>query len=136
MPQTAKNACVLGGGAFGTAMALHLARKETDVVMWVMEDEVRSAINDTHENKAFLPGFKIPKRVRATNSVAEAVENAEILLLVIPTPFIRKWLHQHHHALPVGVPIVCCSKGVETGTLATPYEILHEEMPGKFHQFL
>ena len=132
----AKSATVLGGGAFGTALAIHLARKGTNVRMWVLEEETRNSINNNHENKNFLPGFKLPTNIVAVSDVAQSFDGTEIALLVIPTPFIRKWLQAHHAELPVGIPLVCCSKGLEVGSLATPYEILVEEMPGKFHRYL
>eukprot|EP01060_Flectonema_neradi_P006521 TRINITY_DN14404_c0_g1_i1.p1 TRINITY_DN14404_c0_g1~~TRINITY_DN14404_c0_g1_i1.p1 ORF type:complete len:348 (+),score=90.36 TRINITY_DN14404_c0_g1_i1:48-1091(+) len=135
-PVTAKHATVLGGGAFGTALAHHLARKGTTVKMWVLEDATRDSINDDGENKTFLPGVKLSSGITATSDVAEACKDTELILLVVPTPFIRRWLHQNHYHLPVGVPLVCCSKGIEEKTLDTPYEILVEEMPGKYHKYL
>ena len=135
LPQrVAGTVTVLGGGAFGTSLAIHLARKGSKVRMWVLEEETRKNINVEHENKTFLPGYRLPEAVAAFADVKESFVGTEMVLLVIPTPFIRKWLQQNHQQLPVGVPIVCCSKGIEVGTLATPYEILVEEMPGKFHR--
>eukprot|EP01064_Diplonema_japonicum_P036391 TRINITY_DN8154_c0_g1_i1.p1 TRINITY_DN8154_c0_g1~~TRINITY_DN8154_c0_g1_i1.p1 ORF type:complete len:363 (+),score=81.82 TRINITY_DN8154_c0_g1_i1:23-1090(+) len=134
--KVASNATVLGGGAFGTALAQHLASKGTKVNMWVLEDDTRHNINDHRENKTFLPGVKLSDNILATGSVRDSIKNTEIVLLVIPTPFIRKWLQNNHAFLPVGVPLICCSKGIEMKTLDTPYEILMEEMPGKYHKHL
>ena len=54
-----------------------------------------------------------------------------MVLLVIPTPFLRMVMIANRSTLPVGVPLVCCSKGIENETLQCPYEILIEELPGK-----
>ena len=130
-------ATVLGGGAFGTAMAEVLGRKGTSVVMWVREPEVVAAINDAHENSVFLRGCPLSANVSATTAFEAAVGGGtELILLVVPTPFLRRFVISHHHLLPRDVPLVCCSKGIENGTLLTPYEILVEELPGKFHPYL
>eukprot|EP00933_Yihiella_yeosuensis_P027302 TRINITY_DN2117_c0_g1_i1.p1 TRINITY_DN2117_c0_g1~~TRINITY_DN2117_c0_g1_i1.p1 ORF type:complete len:386 (+),score=76.06 TRINITY_DN2117_c0_g1_i1:63-1160(+) len=130
------NVTVLGGGAFGTAMATHLGKKGCKVKVWALEKEVVDGINKDHENSMFLPGIKLHENVTATSSVEEAVAGTELLLLIIPTPFISRWVEQHQSKLPWKVPIVCCSKGLEESTLRTPYEILVDELPGKYHSNL
>eukprot|EP00429_Kryptoperidinium_foliaceum_P062681 CAMPEP_0176079202 /NCGR_PEP_ID=MMETSP0120_2-20121206/39612_1 /TAXON_ID=160619 /ORGANISM="Kryptoperidinium foliaceum, Strain CCMP 1326" /LENGTH=352 /DNA_ID=CAMNT_0017412957 /DNA_START=42 /DNA_END=1100 /DNA_ORIENTATION=+ len=135
-PAVASRVCVLGGGAFGTAMAQHLAVKGSQVTMWALEQEVIDSVNNQHENPAYLPGFKLSERLVATLSVEEAVEGAEMVLLIIPTPFIASWIHENQRKLPWTVPLVCCSKGIEESTLRTPYEILVDELPGKYHNQL
>eukprot|EP00930_Biecheleria_cincta_P063159 TRINITY_DN4865_c0_g1_i1.p1 TRINITY_DN4865_c0_g1~~TRINITY_DN4865_c0_g1_i1.p1 ORF type:complete len:370 (-),score=66.65 TRINITY_DN4865_c0_g1_i1:74-1183(-) len=126
-------AAVLGGGAWGTAMANHLAKKGTMVSLWAREEEVINGINQSHENSAFLPGVQLSSNVVGVPDVAKAVEGAELLLLVIPTPFIKKWLEQHSCMLPWNVPLACLSKGIDESSLRTPYEILVDELPGKYH---
>jgi glycerol-3-phosphate dehydrogenase len=117
-------------------MAQHLAaNKGTKVRMWVMEADVVESINQKHENK-FLAGVKLHENITATCSVEEAVAHAGMIFLIIPTPFIGKWVERHQNKLPCNVPIVCCSKGIEQSTLRTPYEILVDEFPGKFHDKL
>ncbi|CAE8638570.1 unnamed protein product [Polarella glacialis] len=117
-------------------MAHHLGKKGSKVTIWALESEVVDGINNCHENSAFLPGFKLSDNVRATGSVDEAVSGAQLLLLIIPTPFIARWVTQNQVKLPWNVPIVCCSKGLEESTLRTPYEILVDELPGKYHSQL
>eukprot|EP00929_Paragymnodinium_shiwhaense_P030754 TRINITY_DN17374_c0_g1_i1.p1 TRINITY_DN17374_c0_g1~~TRINITY_DN17374_c0_g1_i1.p1 ORF type:complete len:386 (-),score=91.73 TRINITY_DN17374_c0_g1_i1:312-1469(-) len=131
---TLSKVAVLGGGAFGTAMAQHLATKGSKVCCWVMEPEVVTAINEKHENTVFLPGEKLSENVTATNDVAAAVADAEMMLLIIPTPFIARWVAQHQSKLPWHIPLLCCSKGIEEASLRTPYEILVDELPGKYHK--
>lgn len=131
-----KHATVLGGGAFGTAMAHVLGRNGINVKMWVFEKEVCEDINKNHQNSGFLKGVDLPKTITATNDFETSLKNTELVLIVIPTPFLRDVVCSKHYALPVGVPIVCCTKGIENSSLLTPFEILAEELPGKYHDYL
>ena len=128
-----RRVAVLGGGAFGTAMANHVASKGIFVNLWAREEEVVQSINSKHENTTFLAGIPLSEKIVATASVAEAVSEAELLFLIIPTPFIAKWLEENQTMLPWQVPLVCFSKGIEQQSLRTPYEILVDELPGKYH---
>ncbi|CAE7415799.1 gpsA [Symbiodinium natans] len=114
-------------------MANHVASKGIFVSLWAREEEVVQSINSKHENSTFLAGVPLSEKIVATGSVAEAVSEAELLFLIIPTPFIAKWLEQNQPMLPWQVPLVCFSKGIEQQSLRTPYEILVDELPGKYH---
>jgi len=126
----------MGGGAFGTAMAQVLGRNGHKVVMWVREREVAESINERHTNDMFLKGVKISPNITASNNPIEALERTDIVLIVIPTPYLRSVMVKHRDSLPLQVPLVCCTKGIEQGTLLTPYEILVAELPGKYHGML
>lgn len=126
---------VIGGGAFGTAMAIHLAKKGMQVKMWVMEDNVREAINTEHENTTFLPGFQLDEKISAVADMKE-LGDCEMALFVIPTPFLRSFIVANRESIPVGVPLAALSKGIENETLLTPHEILEDELPGKYHRWL
>lgn len=91
------------------------------------------SINAENENKTFLAGVKLSSNITACGDLHAALEGTELVLLVIPTPFLRSVIVANRTALPVGVPIVCCAKGIEIDTLLCPYEILYEELPGKYH---
>jgi glycerol-3-phosphate dehydrogenase (NAD(P)+) len=130
------HASVLGGGAYGTALAQVLARKGANVKMWIREPDVVAAINSKHENTVFLPKVPLEHRITATSNIGEALRDAQLVLLVIPTQFLRQVMVANRSTLPVGVPLVCCAKGVENETLQCPYEILIEELPGKYHHWI
>jgi glycerol-3-phosphate dehydrogenase len=117
-------------------MAQVMARGGTKVQMWVRETDVVESINKQHENKAFLKGIKLSTNITATSDIVAALKGAQIVLLVIPTPFLRPVMVANRSTLPVGVPLVCCSKGIENETLQCPYEILIEELPGKYHPWI
>ena len=127
---------VLGGGAFGTAMAQVCARNGSKVKIWAREPEVIESINQRHTNEMFLSGVSLSHNITATSDVLEALQNTEIVYLVVPTQFLRSVMVKHRADLPIGVPLLCCTKGIERSTLLTPYEILIEELPGKYHNHL
>jgi len=129
-------ATVIGGGSFGTCMAQLLGRQGILVNMWVREPTVVEKIKATGENSFYLPGCPLSPNIIPTVSLTEALENSELVLLVIPTPFIRSFVIAHREYFATGVPILCCSKGIEKDTLDTPYEILRDELPGKFTKYL
>ena len=81
---------VIGGGAWGTALAAVVARAGRDVLLWARESDVVSSINDAHENKEFLPGSALPKALKATDSLEQAGA-ADLILMVVPAQFVRPW---------------------------------------------
>ncbi|CAN0052804.1 unnamed protein product [Ectocarpus sp. 12 AP-2014] len=131
-----QKACVLGSGAFGTALAQLMARKGVPTTAWTRSQDVTDLITSTHENTPYLPGIKLSELVVATTEVSEAAEGASIVFIVVPTPFVRDFIVKHRDKIPTGVPIVVCCKGIENGSLLTPFEILEEELPGKYHKHL
>lgn len=104
--------------------------------MWVREPEIVESINKQRENTEFLKGIKLPSNIIATSDLAESTRDSQLVLVVVPTQFLRSFIVANHTKLPMNVPIVCCSKGIETTSLLTPFEILSEELPGKYQAHL
>ncbi len=121
---------VVGGGAWGTALAAHAARAGLPVRMWVREPEVAAAVNDRHENPAYLPGVELPAALRATTELGEALADAETVLVVIPSEFCREIYRQAGRLAPAGAVFVSATKGLETGTLQRMTEVAASEAPG------
>eukprot|EP00002_Diphylleia_rotans_P023889 TRINITY_DN4705_c0_g1_i1.p1 TRINITY_DN4705_c0_g1~~TRINITY_DN4705_c0_g1_i1.p1 ORF type:complete len:346 (-),score=67.49 TRINITY_DN4705_c0_g1_i1:289-1326(-) len=128
-----KRGSVLGGGAFGSAMAELIASNNTPVSIYARDPKTVESINTDHTNPSFLGDSKLSTLITATMSIAECVKDTDILMICIPTPFLRDFVVKNRDLIPTGVPIVCCSKGIENNTLLTPFEILIEELPGKYH---
>eukprot|EP00584_Thalassiosira_punctigera_P001948 CAMPEP_0172526814 /NCGR_PEP_ID=MMETSP1067-20121228/1644_1 /TAXON_ID=265564 ORGANISM="Thalassiosira punctigera, Strain Tpunct2005C2" /NCGR_SAMPLE_ID=MMETSP1067 /ASSEMBLY_ACC=CAM_ASM_000444 /LENGTH=366 /DNA_ID=CAMNT_0013310409 /DNA_START=35 /DNA_END=1135 /DNA_ORIENTATION=+ len=127
-------ALVVGDGAFAMAMATAMARRGSDVRVLCHTEKVRDEIN-AGENKTYLPGYKVNENIRAHTSIEEAcAPDVQIVLLVIPTQFLRTFLVRNLAKMPVGCPIVVCAKGIEVGTAETPYEMMLAELPGKYHK--
>ena len=113
---------VIGGGAWGTALAQVLAQSE-DVVLWARENHVVDAINVAHENPDFLPGVALSPRIRATGVTGDLAV-ADVWLVVAPAQHLRAVLA----ACPMaGRPaLVLCAKGIEAGTLKLMAEVAGE----------
>lgn len=119
---------VLGGGAWGTALAQVAAAAGRQVLIWAREPEVVGGINDAHENPLFLPGIALNPAVRASADLADAA-GAELILAASPAQHMRAVLKALRPHAPAGARIVLCAKGVERGTLALMTDVLDEEMP-------
>ncbi len=123
-----KTAGVIGGGAWGTALALVCARAGLATTLYAREPEVVSAINETRENKTFLPGVVFDAPVRATGDLADLAA-ADLVLNVSPAQHLRSSLDAFRPHARAGVPMVLCSKGVEQGSLKLMTEVLNEGLP-------
>jgi glycerol-3-phosphate dehydrogenase (NAD(P)+) len=119
---------VIGGGAFGTAMACVVRRSGHEVVLWAREPEVAAAINATALNPVFLPGVRLVPGIVATTALGEAAA-ADFLLLAPPAQHMRAVTAQLRPHLQDGTPVVTCSKGIERGTCALMSQVLAETLP-------
>jgi glycerol-3-phosphate dehydrogenase (NAD(P)+) len=113
---------VVGGGAWGTALAVTARRAGRDVVLWAREKEVVEAINREHENPLFLPGVRLDPAIRATDALDE---KADGILLVVPAQHLRSVAAR----LGARRPVLLCAKGIEQGTLQMMTEVAAETMP-------
>ncbi len=119
---------VIGGGAWGTALAASAVRAGRRVTLWALESEVVAAVNGAHENPLYLPGIKLDPALRATADMAEAAE-ADAILLVCPAQHMRAVSAQVVEA-GADAPLVICAKGVEQKTLRLMSEVLADTASG------
>jgi len=118
---------IVGGGAWGTGLAIVLGRKGMHRVrMWVYEKEVCESINQRHENELFLRGQRIPEAVRATNSLQEALRGAEIVVSVMPSHHVRRVFREMQPHLGPEMLFVSATKGLENETLLRVTEVIKE----------
>lgn len=117
---------VIGGGAWGTALAQVLASGGSDVMLWARNGSVVGSINVHRENPAYLPGVRLSDRVRATDDVAVMAE-ARMLLVVTPAQHMRAILGRF---APEGQPLILCAKGIEAVTHKLMHQVAREAMPG------
>ncbi|HEX9186726.1 MAG TPA: NAD(P)H-dependent glycerol-3-phosphate dehydrogenase [Vicinamibacteria bacterium] len=122
---------VLGGGAWGTALATHCARAGLPVRTWIREPDVAAAVNERRENPAFLPGVELPAGLRATTRLDEALADAETVLVVVPSEYCRGIYRETSRLAPPGAALVSATKGIEIDTLARMSEVAAEEAPGR-----
>ncbi|MEZ5946339.1 MAG: NAD(P)H-dependent glycerol-3-phosphate dehydrogenase [Hyphomonas sp.] len=119
---------VIGGGAWGTAIAQMLTREGQDVLIWCLEPEVADAINTAHENTVFLPGVPLKPALKATNSLSDLTD-LDALFSVAPAQHTRTTLRALKGTIRPGTPVVLCSKGIELATGEFMTEVLKEELP-------
>ncbi len=119
---------VVGGGAWGTALATVAARGGAEVTLWAREPEVVDAVNRDHENAMFLPGIALDPAISATGDIAEAA-SCPAILLVSPAQALRTVAAGLSGALEPGTPVVICAKGIEQGTSMLMSEVLAEVLP-------
>lgn len=120
---------LLGGGSWGTTVASITAKNAT-TIMWARNPETVKEINENHTNEKYLPNAKLTPSLRASNSIKETVENADVIVMGIPSQNFRKVLEQAKPFIRPWVPIVSLAKGLEMGTKKRMTEIIEEIMPG------
>ena len=104
---------MIGGGAWGTALAQVAAAGGEPVLLWAREAEVVEAINDGHENPLFLAGVPLSPTIRATGAIAD-LAGCDALLVV--TPGAASARRARRRCRPARAPLVLCAKGIEAGT--------------------
>jgi len=119
---------VVGGGAWGTALASVAARSGLDVVLWAREPDVAEAINKHHENTVFLPGVTLDPAIRATSDLAD-MGPMDALLLVTPAQALRTVSEALKPHLADGLAVAICSKGIEQASGKLMSEVLEEVAP-------
>jgi glycerol-3-phosphate dehydrogenase (NAD(P)+) len=120
---------IIGGGAFGTAMACVIRRSAHETIIWAREPEVAASINRQGINTLFLGGVRLVPGIVATNDLGAAADGADFLLLAPPAQHMRAVTAQLHPALKADTPVVSCSKGIERGSCMLMPEVLAETLP-------
>jgi glycerol-3-phosphate dehydrogenase (NAD(P)+) len=124
---------VLGAGSWGTVIA-SMASAGATTTLLAREPEVVEAIEQRHENDTFLPGFALPERLRATDDLEEAIRNAEVVAIAVPSRYFRDVAEQAAPFVPPDAVVVSVTKGLEPGRSKRMSEVLDEVWgvdPGK-----
>jgi glycerol-3-phosphate dehydrogenase (NAD(P)+) len=114
---------VLGSGAWGTAIALSLARNGRPITLWAHSPEAAKEIVDAGENIQFLPGFPLPDSITVTGDT-EAIAHADIVFSVVPSEFLRPIMARLQPHLHSGQILVSATKGVENGTFLRMTQVI------------
>ncbi|MBL6936121.1 MAG: NAD(P)-dependent glycerol-3-phosphate dehydrogenase [Alphaproteobacteria bacterium] len=122
---------IIGGGAWGTALATVARRAGRDVTLWAFEAETVAAINNGHENTAFLPGIPLDEKIHATNDLglATGIADADAVLLATPAQHLRATAETLATTLPPHLPAVICAKGIELESGLLMSEVARETLP-------
>ncbi len=119
---------IVGGGSWGTALAIHLARSAGAVRLWAREPEVVEGIRTRRRSPWYLPDLEIPSGVAATTEVAEAVRGASLVVVVVPSEFFAATL-KSVGPLSDAVPIVTATKGFDPERHLRMSEVVGEQFP-------
>lgn len=119
---------VIGGGAWGTALAQTLRLAGRDVTLWAREREVVEDINERHVNSAFLPGVPLDTGLVATDRFS-AVAGCDAILMVAPAQHLRAVSRELNALMRPGHPLVVCAKGIEQASGKLMGEVVAETAP-------
>jgi glycerol-3-phosphate dehydrogenase (NAD(P)+) len=119
-------AAVLGTGSWGTAFAAVLADAGTQTVLWARREELAETVRDRHENPDYLPGIALPQSLTATHDPEEAIDDADFVVLAIPSQTLRDNLTEWAQYIPRQAILVSLMKGVELGTTKRMSEVICE----------
>ena len=120
---------VIGAGSWGTTVAA-LAAENTPTMLWARRSDLAERIDHFHVNPDYLPGFTLPVGLRATSSMADAVSNADVLVMAAPSHGFREVAIEASRYLRPWVPVVSLTKGLERSTQQRMTEVVREVMPG------
>ena len=120
------NIAVLGAGSWGTALAALMARHGHAVTLWGRDAKVAAAIDQQHENTRYLPGIPLPDNLRATTDLAASLQNADLVLVVVPSHAFTETLRQLAPLRPASAGVAWATKGFEPGSGRFLHEVAED----------
>lgn len=126
-----RRVAVLGGGAWGTALAASSRRGGHIVNLYARSVETVAAINQQRKNPAYLGDVALPEGIEASTDAAEVLHRADIILAVIPAQSLGSALEELSKNIPAGAPVVLCAKGIEQSSGRRMSEVAQSVLPGQ-----
>jgi len=123
------NVTVLGAGSWGTTVA-SLTTALNPTLLWARHPRVAGEVNEEHTNTTYLPGFALPRRLRATADLEQAVRAADVLIVGVPSKGFRSVLGAAQRWVRPWIPVVSLTKGIEGGSLLRMTQVIEELLPG------
>ncbi|MCR4673264.1 MAG: NAD(P)-dependent glycerol-3-phosphate dehydrogenase [Lachnospiraceae bacterium] len=122
-------ACVIGAGSWGVALSTVLSDNGHEVTVWsALEDEIKM-LSEKREHISKLPGVKLSEATEFTTDLAAAVGDKDLIIMAVPSPFVRSTARQMKPLVPQGQLIVDVAKGIEESSLLPMTEVIKEEIP-------
>ena len=121
---------VVGGGSWGTALAIHCARVGMAVNLWVYEEDLARRMAESRENDVYLPGASLPGSVSVTHNFEDCLAGTQMVMSVVPSHISREVWREAHSYLPVDAVLINATKGIEGKTYLTSSGILAESIGG------
>ena len=123
---------VIGSTSWGTTLGIILARRDIDVALWARTREEADRLVQDRENRIRLPGISFPKRLSPTCVIEEALHNASLVVLAVPSQKMRHNVRLLRGEIAEGVTIVHAAKGLETGTAKRMTQVIAEELDPQY----
>lgn len=123
---------IVGGGSWGSALAIVLAPRFSHIRLWVYEHDLARRMQKMRENDLYLPRFSLPANVRVTTGLREALEGAHAVLGVMPSHHARRLYRQMLPHLSASTLLVSATKGLEEKTLLRMSEVIHQVVGSRF----
>ncbi len=120
---------LLGGGSWGTTVA-SLTARNCPTTLWARKEDTVNDINNNHRNEKYLPGARLTSSLKATTNLADAVKDADVIVMGIPAQNFRTVLQEARNYIRPWIPIVSLAKGLEIGTKMRMTEVIEQELPG------
>jgi glycerol-3-phosphate dehydrogenase (NAD(P)+) len=127
-----KQIAVLGGGGWGTALAVHLSRAGHDVVLWARDGELVTAMTARRVNAVYLPQVALPPALRASTDLVASVADADVVVAAVPSHGLRGVLRNVAGCLKSDAIIVSATKGLEQDTLLRMSEVVEHEVERRY----
>lgn len=120
---------IVGAGSWGIALSVLLNNNGHDVTVWsIIEDEIKM-LSDLREHKDKLPGVKLSENIKFTTNLEATVKGKDIVVLAVPSPYIRSTAKNMSPYISDGQIIVNVAKGIEEATLMTLSQVIEQEIP-------
>jgi glycerol-3-phosphate dehydrogenase (NAD(P)+) len=119
---------VLGAGSWGTTVAT-LVTRNAPAILWARRPELAEEINARHANERYLPGYTLPEDLTATASIEEAVGDADVVVMGVPSHGFRTVLDEVKKHIRAWVPVISLAKGLEEGSHLRMTEVIGEVLP-------
>ncbi len=122
---------VIGAGSWGTALAIALAGRFSEIRLWAHDPQCARAIAETRENTRYLPGFRLPPNIALFSAIQRAVTQADLVLAAVPSAHLREVLKSAQPHLAPSIPLVSAAKGIEEDSLCRMSQVIVEVLgPG------
>src|SRR5579872_2675631 len=127
-----KNLAIVGGGSWGTALAIVLAPRFEQIRLWVYEADLAQRMCAARENDLYLPGFLLPEHIQISSDLEAAVSGAGIVLSVMPSHLVRALYTQMLPVLDPAALFVSATKGLENGTDLRMTDVIRQVVEPRF----
>jgi len=117
---------IIGGGSWGTALAMVLAPRSESLKLWVYEADLAARMATSRENDIFLPGFRLPDGIQIVRELPAALEGADIVLGVVPSHHARDIYSAMRPHLTTSMILVSATKGLEQGSLLRMSQVIEQ----------